>query len=71
MQPAPHMVGFDSALFPRVHHDTGQTIIETTGLGEVVEGFSIDFEAECVGAFFEAEGRSVRLALNSCWTFDY
>ncbi len=56
VHPAPHLVGFDSALFPRVHHrHTGQTFIENTGLGEVVEGFSVDFEAERVGAFLKAK----------------
>ena len=59
VQPAPHLVGFDSALFPRVHHrHTGQTFVENMGLGEVVEGFSVDFEAERVGAFLEAERES-------------
>ena len=52
IQPAPHRVGFDYALFPRVHHrHTGQTFVENTGLGDVVDGFSIDFEAEHVGEY--------------------
>lgn len=52
IQPAPHLVGFDYALFPRVHHrHTGQTFIENTGLGDVVEGFSVDYEAEQVGEY--------------------
>ena len=59
VQPAPHLVGFDSALFPLVHHrHTGQTFIESRGLGEVVDGFSVDFEADRVGAFLEAERRT-------------
>ncbi len=52
IKPAPNLVGFDYALFPRVHHrHTGQTFIENAGLGEVVEGFSVDFEAERVGEY--------------------
>ncbi len=56
VQPAPNLVGFDYALFPRVHHrHRGQTFIENTGLGDVVEGFSIDYEAERVGAYLAQE----------------
>ena len=52
VQPAPNLVGFDYALFPRVHHrHTGQTFVENTGLGDVVDGFSIDFEAERVNEY--------------------
>ncbi len=41
VQPAPHLVGFDYALFPRVHHrHTGQVFVENSGLGDVIDGFS-------------------------------
>jgi arylsulfatase A-like enzyme len=56
VQPAPHLVGFDHAHFPRVHHrHTGQTFIENTGEGDLVDGFSIDFEAERVGEYLAEE----------------
>ena len=56
IQPSPGTVGFDYALFPRVHHrHTGQTFVENTGEGEVVEGFSVDFEAERVRAFLDGD----------------
>lgn len=52
IHPAPGVVGFDYALFPRVHHrHTGQTFIENTGMGEVVDGFSVEFEIERVEAY--------------------
>ena len=55
IQPAPHLLGFDYSLFPRVHHrHTGQTFIENTGMGEVVEGFSVEFEAERVDRYLGA-----------------
>lgn len=37
------------------HRHTGQTFIENRGRGAVVEGLSVDYEAERVGAFLEAE----------------
>ena len=52
IQPAPGIVGFDYSLFPRVHHrHTGQTFIENTGMGEVVDGFSVEFEAKRVNRY--------------------
>ncbi|MEE2873344.1 MAG: sulfatase-like hydrolase/transferase [Candidatus Latescibacterota bacterium] len=52
VQPAPNLVGFDYALFPRVHHrHTGQTFVENTGQGDIVDGFSIEFEAERVNEY--------------------
>lgn len=52
IHPAPHLVGFDEALFPRVHHrHTGQTFIENVGAGEVVGGYSVDYEADRVAAY--------------------
>ena len=52
IQPAPGIVGFDYSLFPRVHHrHTGQTFIENSGAGEVVDGFSVEFEAERVNRY--------------------
>jgi choline-sulfatase len=52
IHPAPGVVGFDYSLFPRVHHrHTGQTFIENTGMGSVVDGFSVEFEAERVAAY--------------------
>jgi choline-sulfatase len=55
VQPAPHLVGFDYALFPRVHHrHTGQTYVENTGLGQRVDRYSVDFEAEHVASFLRA-----------------
>ena len=56
VQPAPHLVGFDYALFPRVHHrHTGQVFVENSGLGDVIDGFSIDFEAERVSDYLGQE----------------
>jgi len=56
IQPAPLLVGFDHATYPRVHHrHTGQTFVENTGLGEVIDGFSIDYEAERVDQYLAQE----------------
>ena len=52
VKPAPLLVGFDHAVFPRVHHRyTGQTFIEDSGEGEVVDGYSLDYEAERVARY--------------------
>ena len=57
VQPAPLQVGFDYALYPRVHHrHTGQTFVENTGEGDVVEGFSVDYEARAVGDYLGSVG---------------
>ena len=56
IHPAPHLVGFDYSLFPRVHHrHTGQTFVENVGTGEVVDGFSVDYEAEHVREYLAAD----------------
>jgi choline-sulfatase len=61
IQPTPGLVGFDYALFPRVHHrHTGQTFIENSGPGQVVDGYSIDFEAEQVAAYLRQRRDSER-----------
>ena len=57
IHPAPRLLGFDYSLFPRVHHrHTGQIFVENTGLGEVVEGFSVEFEAERVSRYLGERG---------------
>ena len=49
IQPSPGIVGFDYSLFPRVHHrHSGQIFVENTGEGEVVDGFSVEFESDRV-----------------------
>jgi len=56
VHPAPHLAGFDYSLFPRVHHrHTGQTFVENVGTGEVVDEFSVDFEAERVREYLAAD----------------
>ncbi len=55
VQPAPPQVGFDYSLYPRVHHrHSGQTFIENHGEGEVVEGFSVDYEARAVRDYLDS-----------------
>ena len=55
VQPSPLTVGFDTAVYPRVHHrHTGQTFIENSGMGEVVPGYSVGYEAERVAQFLRA-----------------
>src|SRR5512133_2327311 len=45
VKPAPLLVGFEHAVFPRVHHRyTGQTFVEDASEGEVVNGFSVEYE---------------------------
>lgn len=57
VRPAPMLVGFDTAVFPRVHHrHTGQTFIENTGLGEVVDGYSVDYEADRLAQWIGEQG---------------
>ena len=52
VEPAPHLVGFDRAVYPRVHHRyTGQTFVENSGEGEVVDGYSVEYEAERVAEY--------------------
>lgn len=54
IQPAPRTVGFDYSLYPRVHHrHTGQIFVENTGEGEVIDGFSVDFESDRVRQFLQ------------------
>ena len=56
VQPEPRLVGFDHATYPRVHHrHTGQTFVENTVRGEVVDGFSVDYEAERVDQYLAQE----------------
>ncbi len=57
IHPAPGIVGFDYSLFPRVHHrHTGQTFVENTGPGDVVDRFSVAFEADKVGEYLGNRG---------------
>lgn len=52
IQPAPGLIGFDTAVYPRVHHrHTGQTFIENRGAGDVVPGFSVDYEVSRVAQY--------------------
>ncbi|HEY3340885.1 MAG TPA: sulfatase-like hydrolase/transferase [Anaerolineae bacterium] len=55
VQPAPHLVGFDQAVYPRVHHRyTGQTFVENDGAGAVVAGYSVEYEADRVAQYLRA-----------------
>ena len=57
IQPAPYRLGFDYSLYPRVHHrHTQQTFVENRGEGEVVEGFSVDYEAQQVREYLDQIG---------------
>ena len=57
VQPAPCLLGFDYSLYPRVHHrHTRQTFVENRGEGDVVEGFSVDYEAQQVREYLDAIG---------------
>ena len=55
VEPAPYLVGFDTAIYPRVHHRyTGQTFVQNRGEGSVVEGYSVEYEAQRVADFLHA-----------------
>jgi choline-sulfatase len=55
VKPTPLLVGFDRAVFPRVHHRyTGQTFVENSGVGEVGGGYSVDYEANRVASYLQA-----------------
>ena len=64
VQPSPPQVGFDYSLYPRVHHrHAGQTFVENEplhearsdgGEGELVEGFSVDYEARAVRDYLDS-----------------
>ena len=56
---APELLGFDHALYPFVYHrHTGQTFIETGRPDRVVEGFSVEFEADRVARYLrEQDGK--------------
>ena len=57
VQPAPPQVGFDYSLYPRVHHrHTGQTFVENSGEGELVDGYSVDYEAQAVRDYLDSVG---------------
>jgi arylsulfatase A-like enzyme len=59
VRPSPTLVGFDTAVFPRVHHRyTGQTFIENTGLGEVVDGYSVAYEANRLAEWIGQQGKT-------------
>lgn len=50
----PADIGFDYSLIPRVHHrHTGQRFTENGGEEFLVDGYSVDWEAERVGDFLE------------------
>lgn len=56
IHPAPQLVGFDHAHYPWVHHrHTGQTFVDTAGDSRVVEGFSVEFEADRVGDYLSEQ----------------
>lgn len=55
VHPAPEVVGFDHALYPRVNHrHTGQHFLETGQEERLIEGYSVDFEAERMREFLDA-----------------
>ena len=55
VQPAPHLVGFEQAVYPRVHHRyTGQTFVENHGEGALVDGYSVEYEAQRVAEYLHA-----------------
>jgi arylsulfatase A-like enzyme len=48
----PHDVGFDRYIIPRMNHaHTGQSFIENGGPEFVPDGFSVDYECDCVESF--------------------
>lgn len=52
----PEEVGFDYTLHPKVNHrHTGQEFVENGGPPQVVDGFSVDFENDCVLDFLAAD----------------
>ncbi len=55
VQPSPPQTGFDYSLYPRVHHrHTGQTFVENMGEGELVDGFSVDYESRAVADYLNS-----------------
>ena len=57
IHPSPCQLGFESATYPRVHHRyTRQTFVEQQGLGEVVDGFSVEYEVERAASFLDHVG---------------
>jgi choline-sulfatase len=66
VHPAPWLVGFDYSLFPRVHHrHTGQEFFENDGPGRVVDGFSVEYEADQVQHYLSRrDGRPFFLFYN-------
>jgi len=54
VHPAPEVVGFDHALYPRVHHrHTGQRFLETGQHERPVDGYSVEFEARKLREFLD------------------
>ena len=52
----PELVGFDYTLHPRVNHrHTGQEFVENGGPPRVVDGFSVDYESDCVLDYLSAD----------------
>lgn len=59
IRPAPPLVGFDTAVFPLVHHRyTGQSFIENTGPGKVVNGYSVMYEADRLAEWIGRQGET-------------
>jgi arylsulfatase A-like enzyme len=57
VRPAPALVGFDTAVFPFVHHRySGPSFIENTGLGETVDGYSVHYEADRLAEWIGKQG---------------
>lgn len=64
VQPSPPQVGFDYSLYPRVHHrHTGQVFVENDpptewlpdcSEGDLIDGFSIDYEANAVRQYLNS-----------------
>jgi arylsulfatase A-like enzyme len=64
VQPSPPRVGFDYSLYPRVHHrHTAQTFVENDppdhwlpdgSEGELIDGFSVDYEAAAVRQYLNS-----------------
>lgn len=61
VHPQPGLLGFDYSLYPLAHHRyTGQTYIENSGAGEVVDDFGPHFESECIGRYLRNPARRKR-----------
>lgn len=54
IQPSPSLVGFDTCLYPYVHHrHTDQTFVDENGIEQRVDGYSVEFEVEKVKQYLK------------------